>query len=271
MALLKSLIQRLLDSRTTPDEAANCAMPEGSKQDITPSIMSESIAWQRMHNGVAVDNGYIQAEGRGATAGKSQLMIGQDPNDFRSFSNTFEATGLNVCFAPVKKGQVYYVYGSNLTNLAIYFFKSVGNSAIVGGGYNLLVWRALSCLRPSFNFSWKVFSRAKRHGFVTSHTAGATLLRSRSLLARLLHTWHHRMASSLLQAPHVQLLTSLFKALTCESTWHALKNKSLLVTSQCQRDNKLTSLFWGITSKATQRDSSQQSVQVSITTGGASC
>ena len=155
MALLKSLIQRLLDSRTTPDEAANCAMPEGSKQDITPSIMSESIAWQRMHNGVAVDNGYIQAEGRGATAGKSQLMIGQDPNDFRSFSNTFEATGLNVCFAPVKKGQVYYVYGSNLTNLAIYFFKSVGNSAIVGGGYNRLVRRALSCLRPSFNFLLK--------------------------------------------------------------------------------------------------------------------
>ena len=134
MSLIKKLIQRLLDSRTTPDEAANCAMPEGSKQDITPSIMSESIAWQRMHNGVAVDNGYIQAEGRGATAGKSQLMIGQDPNDFRSFSNTFEATGLNVCFAPVKKGQVYYVYGSNLTDLAIYFFKSVGNSAIVGGG-----------------------------------------------------------------------------------------------------------------------------------------
>ncbi len=168
MALLKSLIQRLLDSRTTPDEAANCAMPEGSKQDITPSIMSESIAWQRMHNGVAVDNGYIQAEGRGATAGKSQLMIGQDPNDFRSFSNTFEATGLNVCFAPVKKGQVYYVYGSNLTDLAIYFFKSVGNSAIVGGGYNHFVRRALSCLRPSFNFSLKNSLLAEATGFPTN-------------------------------------------------------------------------------------------------------
>lgn len=143
MSLIKKLIQRLLDSRTTPDEAANCAMPEGSKQDITPSIMSESIAWQRMHNGVAVDNGYIQAEGRGATAGKSQLMIGQDPNDFRSFSNTFEATGLNVCFAPVKKGQVYYVYGSNLTDLAIYFFKSVGNSAIVGGGGIIILFGGL--------------------------------------------------------------------------------------------------------------------------------
>lgn len=168
MSLIKSLIQRLLDSRTTPDEAANCAMPEGSKQDITPSIMSESIAWQRMHNGVAVDNGYIQAEGRGATDGNSQLMIGQDPNDFRSFSNTFEATGLNVCFAPVKKGQVYYVYGSNLTNLAIYFFKSVGNRAIVGGGYNILVRRALSCLKPSFNYLQRSFCKVRRNGWLNN-------------------------------------------------------------------------------------------------------
>lgn len=192
MSLIKKLIQRLLDSRTTPDEAANCAMPEGSKQDITPSIMSESIAWQRMHNGVAVDNGYIQAEGRGATAGKSQLMIGQDPNDFRSFSNTFEATGLNVCFAPVKKGQVYYAYGSNLTDLAIYFFKSVGNSAIVGGGYNYFVRRALSCLRALSNYLPRSFCKARSHGFQNNQLLSPT----RALI-------------SLAQAPRISLVTSL--------------------------------------------------------------
>lgn len=140
-----------------------------------------------------------------------------------------------------------------------------------GGGYSILIWRALSCLKPLSNFSRKVFSRAKGRGSVTSHTAGATLLRSRSLLARLLHTWHHRMASSLLQVPHVQPLTSLFKVLTCESTWHALKNKSLQVTSHCQKDSKLTSLFLEITSKATQRNSSLQSVQANLRAGGALC
>ena len=140
-----------------------------------------------------------------------------------------------------------------------------------GGGYRVLIWRALSCLKPLSNFSRKVFSRAKGRGSVTSPTAGATLLRSRSLLARLLHTWHHRMASSLLQVPHVQPLTSLFKVLTCESTWHALKNKSLQVTSHCQKDSKLTSLFLEITSKATQRNSSLQSVQANLRAGGALC
>ena len=126
-------------------------------------------------------------------------------------------------------------------------------------------------LKPLSNFSLKVFSRAKERGSVTSHTAGTTLLRSRSLLARLLHTWHHRMASSLLQVPHVQPLTSLFKVLPCESTWHALKNKSLQVTSHCQKDSKLTSLFLEITSKATQRNSSLQSVQANLRAGGALC
>lgn len=222
MALLKSLIQRLLDSRTTPDEAANCAMPEGSKQDITPSIMSESIAWQRMHNGVAVDNGYIQAEGRGATAGKSQLMIGQDPNDFRSFSNTFEATGLNVCFAPVKKGQVYYVYGSNLTNLAIYFFKSVGNSAIVGGGYNRLVRRALSCLRPSFNCLPRSFCKAKSLGLQNNQL----LLSIRALIFLVqaplisLPTPLRATAGRLLGA--IQLQSQLLKSKSRTGRWHLL-------------------------------------------------
>lgn len=145
------------------------------------------------------------------------------------------------------------------------------NSLRQSGGYNIVIWRALSCLKSLSNFSLKVFSKTKGFGSVTSHTAGATLLRSRSLLARLLHTWHHRMASSLLQVPHVQPLTSLFKVLTCESTWHALKNKSLQVTSHCQKDSKLTSLFLEITSKATQRDSSLQSVQANLRAGGALC
>lgn len=161
--MLKQLIQRLLDSRTTPAQAANSAMPEGAKQEITPSLMTESMAWQKMHEGISTDNGYIQAEGRGSTAGKSQLMIGQSANDFRSFTNTFEASGLNICFAPVKKGQLYYVYGSNLKSLAISFFKSVGKDAI-GGGYNRFVQRAVLCLRPSFNYLPRSFCKAKSLG-----------------------------------------------------------------------------------------------------------
>lgn len=250
--MLKGFIQRLLDTRTTPTQAGHNAMPVNIAEaiDIFLAVGSEGSY-------TAPADGYLSVM---VEPGGNMNFWGQ----ILPISSFPIQNVQGKLFVPMAKGMEVRYFINGTVSLSK-FLKTIG------GGYNILIWRALPCLKPLSNFSWKVFSRAKRHGFVTSHTAGATLLRSRSLLARLLHTWHHRMASSLLQAPHVQLLTSLFKALTCESTWHALKNKSLLVTSQCQRDNKLTSLFWGITSKATQRDSSQQSVQVSITTGGASC
>ena len=276
MSLIKKLIQRLLDSRTTPDEAANCAMPEGSKQDITPSIMSESIAWQRMHNGVAVDNGYIQAEGRGATAGKSQLMIGQDPNDFRSFSNTFEATGLNVCFAPVKKGQVYYVYGSNLTDLAIYFFKSVGNSAIVGGGYNHFVRRALSCLRALSNYLPRSFCKAKNLGFQNNQL----LLSIRALIflaqaPRIsLPTPHRATAGRLLGA--IQLQSQLLKSKSKTGRWHLLPYltetlRELESVVTLKKGHRLSSCAVGEVQPIILFGSTKQVQTFNPLTGGASC
>lgn len=250
--MLKGFIQRLLDTRTTPAQAGHNAMPVNiaGAIDIFLVVGSEGSY-------TAPADGYLSAM---VESGGNMNFWGQ----ILPISSFPIQNVQGKLFVPMAKGMEVRYFINGTVSLSK-FLKTIG------GGYKVLIWRALPCLKPLSNFSRKVFSRAKRRGSVTSHTAGATLLRSRSLLARLLHTWHRRTASSLLQAPHVQLLTSLFKVLTCESTWHALKNKSLLVTSQCQRDNKLTSLFLGITSKATLRDFSQQSVQVSITTGGASC
>lgn len=250
--MLKGFIQRLLDTRTTPAQAGHNAMPVNIAEaiDIFLAVGSEGSY-------TAPADGYLSAM---VEPGGNMNFWGQ----ILPISSFPIQNVQGKLFVPMAKGMKVRYFINGTVSLSK-FLKTIG------GGYNHFVRRALSCLRALSNFSRKVFSRAKGRGSVTSHTAGATLLRSRSLLARLLHTWHHRMASSLLQVPHVQPLTSLFKVLTCESTWHALKNKSLQVTSHCQKDSKLTSLFLEITSKATQRNSSLQSVQANLRAGGALC
>jgi hypothetical protein len=250
--MLKGFIQRLLDTRTTPAQAGHNAMPVNIAEaiDIFLVVGSEGSY-------TAPADGYLSAM---VEPGGNMNFWGQ----ILPISSFPIQNVQGKLFVPMAKGMEVRYFINGTVSLSK-FLKTIG------GGYNVLIWRALPCLKSLSNFSRKVFSRAKGRGSVTSHTAGATLLRSRSLLARLLHTWHHRMASSLLQVPHVQPLTSLFKVLTCESTWHALKNKSLQVTSHCQKDSKLTSLFLEITSKATQRNSSLQSVQANLRAGGALC
>lgn len=250
--MLKGFIQRLLDTRTTPAQAGHNAMPVDIAEaiDIFLAVGSEGSY-------TAPADGYLSAM---VEPGGNMNFWGQ----ILPISSFPIQNVQGKLFVPMAKGMEVRYFINGTVSLSK-FLKTIG------GGYRVLIWRALSCLKPLSNFSRKVFSRAKGRGSVTSPTAGATLLRSRSLLARLLHTWHHRMASSLLQVPHVQPLTSLFKVLTCESTWHALKNKSLQVTSHCQKDSKLTSLFLEITSKATQRNSSLQSVQANLRAGGALC
>lgn len=250
--MLKGFIQRLLDTRTTPAQAGHNAMPVNIAEaiDIFLAVGSEGSY-------TAPADGYLSAM---VAPGGNMNFWGQ----ILPISSFPIQNVQGKLFVPMAKGMEVRYFINGTVSLSK-FLKTIG------GGYRVLIWRALSCLKPLSNFSRKVFSRAKGRGSVTSPTAGATLLRSRSLLARLLHTWHHRMASSLLQVPHVQPLTSLFKVLTCESTWHALKNKSLQVTSHCQKDSKLTSLFLEITSKATQRNSSLQSVQANLRAGGALC
>lgn len=250
--MLKGFIQRLLDTRTTPAQAGHNAMPVNIAEaiDIFLAVGSEGSY-------TAPADGYLSAM---VEPGGNMNFWGQ----ILPISSFPIQNVQGKLFVPMAKGMEVRYFINGTVSLSK-FLKTIG------GGYRVLIWRALSCLKPLSNFSRKVFSRAKGRGSVTSPTAGATLLRSRSLLARLLHTWHHRMASSLLQVPHVQPLTSLFKVLTCESTWHALKNKSLQVTSHCQKDSKLTSLFLEITSKATQRNSSRQSVQANLRAGGALC
>ena len=158
MSLIKKLIQRLLDSRTTPEEAGHSAMP------TTTEITSQSFAgpfssWGPVASGTASEDGYIYAAGAVATSG-SNSEFRLDNGQFGSYiTSTWGTQGL---LLPVMKGQFWRLYAANRKDVVIRLYR------LVGGGYKGFIRRALSCLRPSFNFSLKNSLLAEATGFPTN-------------------------------------------------------------------------------------------------------
>lgn len=131
--MLKQLIQRLLDSRTTPSEAAHSAMPSTSEtvlftqSDVFPT-------WNTIHQGVAAADGYINIVARANNSDNAEMRIAS--------SNTFFSSGQTnnnmdmACSAPVAKGQSYLIKGVQVKEIKIIFVKVLG--AIGGGGITTL-------------------------------------------------------------------------------------------------------------------------------------
>lgn len=153
MSLIKKLIQRLLDSRTTPEQAGHSAMP------TTTEIASQSFAgpfssWGPVASGTASEDGYIYAAGAVATSG-SNSEFRLDNGQFGSYiTSTWGTQGL---LLPVMKGQFWRLYASNRKDVVIRLYRLVG-------GYNLLIRRALSCLRALSNFSPRSSFRTNPNG-----------------------------------------------------------------------------------------------------------
>lgn len=165
---LKSLIQRLLDSRTTPAQAANASIPLYSKtsQHVQETKTEEDFS------AVAPFDCFVTANVNSAQTSTSRLCsYGIKVNGVHiSWTNTYFPTG-SVWFdkgAFVKKGDLVTVSFNpwNVTTIetqfTIFFHK------LIGGGYNNLVRRALSCLRALSNFSLKNSLLAEATGFPTN-------------------------------------------------------------------------------------------------------
>ena len=182
MALLKSLIQRLLDSRTTPSEAAHSAMPSSSYVTVTATAVQ---AWGEMAKGVATFDGFVRVSAR-ATSSNANVRV---TNDTAAMFSQIEATASGQTqgvFVPVAKGDSWSVFGTNRDNPVVRVVKAIG------GGYNCFVRRAQSCLKPSFNYLPRSFCKAKNLGF-----------QNNQLLSSI------RALISLAQAPRISLVTSL--------------------------------------------------------------
>lgn len=183
MALLKSLIQRLLDSRTTPEEAGHSAMPSATKTTFLSK--DEAVgSWGTLNAGTAPADGYlfVNASAEDSTNSEVRAQLG---NLFHVSAQAPAPKGLGVTI-PMSKGASYTVEGAFVSHITVGFVKAIG------GGYNCLVRRALPCLRPSFNYLPRSFCKAKNLGF-----------QNNQLLSSI------RALISLAQAPRISLVTSL--------------------------------------------------------------
>lgn len=150
MSLIKSLIQRLLDSRTTPEEAGHSAMPSPNEVSLTPSVTTKEV-WGDVCTGTASSDGYI----RMSFSATSPEAIGSARSFGAVVFSTPQLKGDIVSVVcPVAKGKAYAMSVRNANNITCAFVKLIG---AIGGGYNHIVWRALSCLRPSFNYLSRSF------------------------------------------------------------------------------------------------------------------
>lgn len=147
--MLKQLIQRLLDSRTTPSEAAHSAMPSSSYVTVTATAVQ---AWGEMAKGVAAFDGFVRVSAR-ATSSNANVRV---TNDTAAMFSQIEATASGQTqgvFVPVAKGDSWSVFGTNRDNPVVRVVKAIG-------GYNYLARRALSCLRALSNYLPRSFCEA---------------------------------------------------------------------------------------------------------------
>ena len=185
--LIKKLIQRLLDSRTTPEEAGHSAMPSAS-ETVLLTQNDAFQSWGNIHQGVAADDGYVNIFARSVNNTTSEMRVLTSGMTFSSAQTVAEKD--MACSAPVAKGQTYTIKGVQVKGIKIIFVKTLG--AIGGGGYNGFIRRALSCLRPSFNYSLRNFLRISLSGLADKHfhPAGSTsLLPSHSMFRQVTASW----------------------------------------------------------------------------------
>lgn len=196
MALLKSLIQRLLDSRTTPSEASHSSYPDdGTVTRFSPSATSVS-SWTKVVNStIAPSDGYVIV--RGKATGESFIQITAGDNPPHMERSTFAKATLNqysILNLPIAKGKTFKVFAENTAEISVGLIKSIG------GGYNRFVRRALPCLRPSFNYLPKVSSRAKNNGSAVK----PSLIQESTLVQQLVGMSLQRMVTSVSSIQVVQ-------------------------------------------------------------------
>lgn len=129
---LKSLIQRLLDSRTTPSEAANNAMPSESSVAIQASPTSVT-GWTQVASYTAPTDGYISVRGMSLESGSAlQIMAGDYNSNPSIFTSSAVGSQWLQTVLPVSKGRNIVVYCGQASNISVFFSKAIG------GGVKLL-------------------------------------------------------------------------------------------------------------------------------------
>lgn len=168
---LKSLIQWLLDSRTTPEEAGHSAMPQEDQVISYGSTTENPGSWTTILSFTAPKDGYAKAVVVGTGKNSAELYCG---NMRVSAFAPVDNASINVVM-PVRKGASVGLVSTVFRSAALYFVPSIG------GGYNNLVRRALSCLRALSSSLRKISWLARRSGSEVRHSQCNELIFPQSL------------------------------------------------------------------------------------------
>lgn len=213
--MLKQLLQLLLNTRTTPEEAAHSAMPSDKYTRLVDNGTIGSEWTAQAFSGIAAYDGYLFFAG---TSTSAVPIVGIATAGCAS-NLTFPWEGARLATTiPIAKGQTWTVQGSSLKDVIIDLSKTVS----LGGGYNRLVWRTLSCLRALSNFSQRSFCKVKSLGFLNSVLRLSAMAQTflaqapRTSLAML----HRATAGRLLGA--IQIQSQLLKSKSRTGRWHLL-------------------------------------------------
>ena len=131
MALLKSLIQRLLDSRTTPSEASHSSYPDdGTVIQYSPLATSVSSWTTVVNSTIAPSDGYVIV--RGTATGESFIQITAGDNPPHMERSSFAKATLHqysLLNMPIAKGKTFKVFAENTAEITVGLIKSI----VVGG------------------------------------------------------------------------------------------------------------------------------------------
>ena len=122
--MLKQLIQRLLDSRTTPAQAGHSAMPTSSATVTYTPLSSISDFGIVLNNTVATHDGYIRVSGKAMT-NSGFLQVNAGGIEATTGATTTGGEALQI-YAPIAKGQTFSVYGRSLSPIGVSLFKAIG-------------------------------------------------------------------------------------------------------------------------------------------------
>ena len=152
--MLKQLLQQLLNTRTTPGGAAHSASSTYTSPQWFNGTSTVGDKWTNgLYTGTAPNDGYLNISGSAyiTTENVGSMIQAQIGDGQISQVSPMSGQGFNMF--PISKGASFSVNGIRLTDITVRFFKTIG------GGYNLLVWRALSCLRALSNYLQRGFCK----------------------------------------------------------------------------------------------------------------
>lgn len=120
--LIKKLIQRLLDSRTTAAEAAHSAMPKPE----TPTIVSDPVTDKTWHSLIAPFDGYFSCKGI-----TKHMLIENSAAQWSGVTGLTSGGYMGFTLPMSKGSEVRYQLDHNSTGVMMTFSKTIGGGDVL--------------------------------------------------------------------------------------------------------------------------------------------